>query len=96
MEKIDFKNVQNSLDANCSNRTEKRKTKYKTTHLEQKKSKLLCKDSPIYDLVKESKENSFNLLNVKRKQKRIEDIEKGKMLFFMLLQLVALFFLFCL
>ena len=78
MDKIIPKDVQNSLDADSSDRTEDRKRKFETTHLKQRNNKLNYKGSPVYDLVKESKENSLNLLKSKRKQKQKEDIEKGK------------------
>ena len=80
MDNFISKDVQNSLDANSSGRTDGRKRKCETTHLEQRNNKLHCKDSPVYDLVKQSKEHSFNLLSIKRKQKRKEDIEKSKIL----------------
>ena len=80
MDNFISKDVQNSLDANSSRRTDGRKRKCETTHLEQRNSKLPFKDSPVCDLVRQSKENSFNLLSLKRKQKRKEDIEKGKIL----------------
>ena len=67
------KDVQDSLDSNCSNRTDK-------THLKRRNSKLPSKKSPVFDLVKHSKENTFNLLNIKQKQNRKEDIVQGKIL----------------
>ena len=78
MDKIISKEVKNSLDANCSNRTNRRKRKNETNYPEQRNSKLPCKDPLVFDLVKQSKENTFNLLNIKRKQKRKEDIVQGK------------------
>ena len=78
MDNFISKDVQNSLDANSSGRTDGRKRKCETTHLEQRNNKLHCKDSPVYGLVKQSKENSLNLLKMKRKQKRKEDIKQGK------------------
>ena len=80
MNKISLKDVQDSFNTNCSNRTDKIKIECETTHLEQRNNKLHCKDSPVHDLVKQSKEHSFNLLSLKRKQKRKEDIEKSKIL----------------
>ena len=78
MNKISLKDVQDSCNTNCSNRTGKRKIECETTHLEQRNNKLHCKDFPVYDFVKQSKENSLNLLKMKRKQKRKEDIKQGK------------------
>ena len=78
MNKISLKDVQDSFNTNCSNRTDKIKIECETTHLEQRNNKLHCKDSPVYGLVKQSKENSSNLLKMKRKQKRKEDIKQGK------------------
>ena len=78
MDKIISKDVQNSLDATISSRIDIRKRNCETTHLEQRNNKLHCKDFPVYDLVKQSKENSLNLLKMKRKQKRKEDIKQGK------------------
>ena len=78
MDKITSKDVQDSLDTNCFNITDDRKRKCETTHLEQRYNKLLCKDSPAYNLVEQCKENSFNLLNFERKQIRKENIEQGK------------------
>ena len=78
MDTITSKDVQDSLETNCSNRTKERDRKYETTHPEQRNSKLLCKDSLVYDLVKQTKENTFNLLNMKRKQKQKQDFEQGK------------------
>ena len=66
MDKTNLKDVQDSLDTNCTIRTDERK------------SKLFCKDSPGFDLVKQSKENTLNLLNIKIKQKQKKDIEQGK------------------
>ena len=77
MDKNNLKDVHDFSDKNCFNRTDKRKRKYENTHLKQRNSKLPCKDFPVFDLVKQSKENTFNLLNIKRKQKRKEDIVKG-------------------
>ena len=68
------KDVQDKLDTNCFNRTNERKRKDETTYTEQRKSKLLCKDSQVYDLVEQSKRKSFNLLNIKRKK----DKKQGK------------------
>ena len=78
MDRITSKDVRDSVDTTCFNRTEDRKRKCETTHREQKYNKLLCKDSPVYNLVEQCKENSFNLLNFKRKQVRKENIEQGK------------------
>ena len=80
MDNFISKDVQNSLDANSSGRTDGRKRKCETTHLEQRNNKLHCKDSPVYDLVQQSKENSFNLLNLKRKPKRKLDFKQGRVL----------------
>ena len=77
MDKINSKDVHALLDKNCFNRTDKRKRKNETTHFKQRNSKLPCKDFPVFDLVKQSKENTFNLLNIKRKEKRKEDIVRG-------------------
>ena len=78
MGNITSKDVQDSLDTNYSNRADERKRKNETTHPELKYIKLPCKDSQVYDLVKQCKTNSFNLLNLKRKQIRKENIERGK------------------
>ena len=78
MDTITSKDVQDSLETNCSNRTKERDRKYETTHPEQRNSKLLCKKSPVFDLVKQSKENTLNLLNIKRKQKGKKYLVKGK------------------
>ena len=78
MDKTNLKDVQDSLDTNCTIRTDERKRKYETTQTEQRNSKLFCKDSPGFDLVKQSKENTLNLLNIKIKQKQKKDIEQGK------------------
>ena len=78
MDKITSMEVQVSLNENCLSRTDDRKRKNETTHVEQRNSKLLCKDSLVYDLVKQTKENTFNLLNMKRKQKQKQDFEQGK------------------
>ena len=78
MDKITSKDVQDSLDTNCSFRADEINRKYETTHPEQRNSKLHCQVSSVYDLVKKSRENSLKLLNIKRKQKRKEDIKKGK------------------
>ena len=77
MDKINSKEVNVSLNENCSNITDDRKRKNGITLQEQRGSKLPCKDSPVYDLVKQSKENSFNLLNLKRKPKRKQDFGQG-------------------
>ena len=76
MDKINLK--KDSSDTNCSNRIDEINRKFVTTHPEQRNSRLPCKVSPVFDLVKESKENSLKLLKSKRKQKQKEDIEKGK------------------
>ena len=78
MDEIISKEVKNSLDANCSNRTNRRKRKNETNYPEQRNSKLPCKDPLVFDLVKQSKENTFNLLNIKRKQKQKKEIVQGK------------------
>ena len=78
MDKNNLKNVHDFLDKNCLNRTDNRKRKNETTHLKQRNSKLPCKDFPVFDLVKQSKENTFNLLNIKRKEKQKKDIKQGK------------------
>ena len=70
MDKINSKEVNVSLNENCSNITDDRKRKNEITLQEQRSSKLPCKDSPVNDLVTQSKENSFNLLNSKRKPKQ--------------------------
>ena len=80
MDKNKSKDLQNSSDANSSSKTDERKRKRETTHLEQRNSKLPCKDSSVFDLIKQSKINSFDLLNTKRKQKRKKDITQGKIL----------------
>ena len=64
MDKINSKEVQNSLDTNCSNRADEINRIYETTHPEQRNSRLPCKGSPIYDLVKQSRENTLKLLNI--------------------------------
>ena len=79
MNTIASKDVQDSSDTNCSIRTDERNRKHKTTHPEQRNSRVHCKVSPVYDLVKQSRENSLKLLSLKREQKRKEDIEKGIM-----------------
>ena len=58
MGNITAKAVQESLEKNCSNRTNARIRKYKTTHPEQKKSRLPYKLPSFYDIVKQSRENS--------------------------------------
>ena len=68
MDKIILK--EDSSDINCSNRIDERNRKFVTTHPEQRNSILLSKNSPVFDLVKQSKENTLNLLNIKRKQKK--------------------------
>ena len=78
MDTINSKDVQDTLDTNCSNRRDDKNRKYETTHPKQRTSRLPCKVSPVHDLVKQSKENSLKLLSLKREQKRKEDIEKGK------------------
>ena len=78
MNKINSKEVQVSFNENYSSRTDDRIRKNEITHLEQKNSKLLRKDCLVYDLVKQSKENTLNLLNMKRKQKQKQDFEQGK------------------
>ena len=77
MDKINSKEVQNSLDTNCSNRADEINRIYETTHPEQRNSRLPCKVSPVFYLVKQSKENSLKLLSLKREQKRKEGIEQG-------------------
>ena len=76
MDKIILK--EDSSDINCSNRIDERNRKFVTTHPEQRNSILLCKNSPVFDLVKQSKENTLTLLNIKRKQKGKKYIVKGK------------------
>ena len=76
MDKINLK--EDSSDTNCSNRIDERNRKFVTTHPEQRNSILLCKNSPVFDLVKQSKENTLNLLNIKRKQKGKKYIVQGK------------------
>ena len=78
MDKINLK--EDLSDTNCSNRTNERKRKFVTTYPEQRNSKLLCKISPVFDLVEQSKENTFNLLKIKRRQKQKDYIVKGKIL----------------
>ena len=80
MDKNKSKDLQNSSDANSSSKTDERKRKCETTHLKRRNSKLPCKDYSVFDLVKQSKINSFDLLNTKRKQKRKKDITQGKIL----------------
>ena len=80
MDKINSKEVKVSLNENCSYITDDRKRKNGITLQEQRSSKLPCKDSPVYDLVKQSKKHSFSLLNLKRKQKRKQDFEQGTFL----------------
>ena len=77
MDTITSKNVQDSLDTNCSNSADERNRKYETTHPEQRNSRLPCKVSPVFYLVKQSKENSLKLLSLKREQKRKEGIDQG-------------------
>ena len=77
MDTITSKNVQDFLDTNCSNSADERNRKYETTHPEQRNSRLPCKVSPVFYLVKQSKENSLKLLSLKREQKRKEGIEQG-------------------
>ena len=77
MDTITSKDVQDSLDTNCSNSADERNRKYETTHPEQRNSRLPCKVSPVFYLVKQSKENSLKLLSLKREQKRKEGIEQG-------------------
>ena len=76
MDKINLK--EDLSDTNCSNRIDKKNRKFVTIHPEQRNSILLCKNSPVFDLVKESKENTLNFLNIKRKLKRRDYIEQGK------------------
>ena len=78
MDTITSKDVQNSLDSNFPNRSDERNKKHETTHLKLKYSKLPYKDSQAYDLVVQCKENSFSLLNCKRKAIRKEEIKQGK------------------
>ena len=78
MDKINLKDVQDLLDTNCTIKTDYRNIKYETTHPEQRNIKLLCEDSPVYDLVKQSKKNTLKLLSLKREKKQKEDIEQGK------------------
>ena len=99
MDKINSKEVQNSLDTNCSNRADEINRIYEATYPEQRNSKLLCKVSPVCDLVEQSRENSLKLLSLKHERKRKEDIEKGimfklKCFFFKQLQIV-IFLLTC-
>ena len=76
MDKINLK--KDSSDTNCSNRIDEINRKFVTTHPEQRNSKLPLEDSPVYDLVKQCKDNTFNLFNIKRKQKRKDYIVQGK------------------
>ena len=78
MDTITSKAVHDSLDTNCCNRADEKNRIYETTHLEQRYSKSTCKDSLVYNLVEQSKKNSFNLLKIKRNQIRNENIEQGK------------------
>ena len=78
MDTFTLKDVQNSLDTNCSDRAEERNSKNEITHPEQGNSKLPLKNSSVYALVKQSKENSLKLLNTKRKQKQKEGFEQGE------------------
>ena len=80
MDKINLKEVKIFLNENCFNTIDDRKRKNGITLQEQRNSKLPCKDSPVYDLVQQSKENSFNLLNLKRKPKRKLDFKQGRVL----------------
>ena len=80
MDKVISNDVQDSLDTNSSNRADERKMKYGAYHVEQRNSKLPCKNFLGYDLVKQCKENSFNLLNLKREEKRKEEIKEGMFL----------------
>ena len=66
MDKINSKEVKVSFNENCSNRTDERKRKNEITHPEQRNSKLPYKDSSVYDIVKHSKDNSLELLNINR------------------------------
>ena len=78
MDENKSKDLQNSSDANSSSKTDERKRKCETTHLKRRNSKLPCKDSSVFDLVKQSKENTFNVLSMKRKQKQKRDFKQGK------------------
>ena len=78
MDSITSKDVQDALETNCSNRADERNRKFETTYPEQRNSKLLCKDSLVYDLVKQGRENSLKLLSLKREQKQKEIIVQGK------------------
>ena len=81
MDTITSKDVRNSLETNCSNRANEINRKYETTHPEQRNSILLCKDSLVYDLVKQGRENSLKLLSLKREQIRKEGTKKGKIFY---------------
>ena len=81
MDTITSKDVQDSLETNCSNRADEINRKYETTHPEQRNIKLLCKVSPGFDLVKQSRENSLKLLSLKREQIRKEGTKKGKIFY---------------
>ena len=80
MDTINLKDVQDSLNTKCSNKSDERNIKYGSIYLEQRNSKLYCKNSQAYDLVIQSKINLFDLLNTKRKQKQKKDIKQGKIL----------------
>ena len=78
MDTITSKDVEDLSDTNCFIRTDERNRKNETTHPELRNSRVNCEVSPVYDLVKQSREKSLKLLDIKRKQKRKKDIEQGK------------------
>ena len=78
MDTITSKDVEDLSDTNCFIRTDERNRKNETTHPELRNSRVNCEVSPVYDLVKQSRENSLKLLSLKREQKRKEDIKRGK------------------
>ena len=78
MNTITSKNVQDSLGTNCSIRADERNRKYETAHPQQSNSRLLCKDSLVYDLVKQCRKNSLKLLNLKPERILKEDFGKSK------------------
>ena len=67
MDKINSKEVKVSFNENCSNRAdERKKKKNEITLKKQRNSKFPYKDSSVYDIVKHSKDNSLELLNINR------------------------------
>ena len=81
MNKINSKEVKVSFNENCSNRTDEKKSKNEITLKKQRNSKIPYKDSSVYDIVKHSKDNSLELLNINREQKLKKDIEQGKVIY---------------